>query len=387
MDNLKGKAAIVGLGTYKFSEDSGITELDMTCRAVKAALDDAGLTPNCVDGFVEYAEEDFDEILITRSMGIGNLAFHGDVRWEGGAACSMVQRAALAVAAGMVTTVVVVRSVNDASLNRQKKVFGERRTWIALEETYYNPYGLLTDAGRLGLNIRRYMHEYLVDAEAFGWVSVVARENGARNPNSLFFERPVTYEDYLQSPVTVDPLRSLDLAPPVDGAMALVVTSPERARRISDHPVYIQAAAQSMARGVQFKTSYTRPSITNQPALKNIGRRLFEGAGITTADIDVVQIEDELAPLVPMALEELGFCKRGEGPAFIEGGDRIRPEGELPLNTSGGSIGEGNLHGFNHIAEAVRQLRGTSTSPVDNAELALVVSGAFGPASGLILGR
>jgi len=387
MENFKGKAAIVGLGTYAFSQDSGITELDMACRAVKAALDDAALTPDCVDGFVEYSEEDFDEILITRSMGIGNLTFHGDVRWDGASACSMVQRGAMAVTAGMADTVVIVRSVNDASLRRQKKVFGERRTWTALEETYYNPYGLLTDAGRMGLNIRRYIHAYGIAPEAFGWISMVARENGARNPNSLFFNQPLAYEDYLQSPMTVDPLRRLDLAPPVDGAMALIVTSAERARRICDHPVYILSAAQSMVRGAQFKTSYALPVIYDQPALRNVGRRLFEGAGLTTADIDVVQIEDELAPLVPMALEELGFCRRGEGPAFIEDGKRIRPDGELPLNTSGGAIGEGHLHGFNHVAEAVRQLRGTSPSPVDNAKLALVVSGAFGPASGLILGR
>jgi acetyl-CoA acetyltransferase len=147
------------------------------------------------------------------------------------------------------------------------------------------------------------------------------------------------------------------------------------------------AGAQSIVAGTQFKTGYYRPSITDIPAIGNVGRRLLEKAGITMKDIDVLQLEDEFAPLVPMQLEELGFCKRGEGVEFIQGGDRIRVDGELPINTSGGSIGEGNIHGMNHVAEAVRQLRGTSTAQVKDAEQALIATGAYGPACGLILRR
>ncbi|MFW9842924.1 MAG: lipid-transfer protein, partial [Candidatus Thorarchaeota archaeon] len=110
-------------------------------------------------------------------------------------------------------------------------------------------------------------------------------------------------------------------------------------------------------------------------------------AGVGRKEIDVVQLEDAYAPLVPMQLEELGFCGRGEGAAFCAGGERIRPDGELPLNTSGGSLGEGHLYGMNHLIEAVHQLRGTSRAQKQGAGLALVATGAGGPASGLILGR
>jgi acetyl-CoA acetyltransferase len=387
MEILKDKAAVVGIGVHKFSKDSGITEMDMACLAIRSALDDAGLTPDSIDGFVEYAEECFDEIIICRSMGIGNLTFHGDVRWDGGAACSIVQRAAMAVASGVASNVVVVRSVNDSSLRRKKKTWGEIRPWESIEEDWYNPYGLITDSGRIGMTVRRYMHEYDISGDAFGWVSEVLRENGAKNPNSMFYENPVTYNDYLTSKTTVDPFRELDCSPTIDGAIALIVTSAERAKHLKQQPVYIVTGAQSIVAGTQFKTSYTRSSMTDIPAIGNVGRRLLEQSGVDMKDIDVLQIEDEFAPLIPMQLEELGICKRGEGVKFIEGGDRIRKEGELPINTSGGSIGEGNIHGMNHIAEAVRQLRGTSTAQVKDAELALVATGACGPASGLILRR
>jgi acetyl-CoA acetyltransferase len=387
MKMIRDKAAIVGIGVYKFSKDSGITEMEMACLAIRSALDDAGLTPDSIDGFIEYAEECFDEVLIARSMGIGNLTYYGDVRWDGGAACSIIERAGMAVASGAANTVVTVRSVNDSSLRRKKKTWGELRPWESLEQDFYNPYGLLTDSGRIGMIVRRYVHEYNINRDSFGWVTEVVRQNGARNPNSLFYDSPVTYNDYLESPVSVDPFRALDCAPAIDGAVALIVTSPERAKHLRQKPVFITAAAQSIVAGTQFKTGYYRPSITEIPAIGNVGRRLLDEAGIVLKDIDALQLEDEFAPLVPMQLEELGFCKRGEGVEFIKGGDRIRAHGELPINTSGGSIGEGNIHGMNHIAEAVCQLRGTSHAQVRDAELVLVATGACGPASGLILRR
>lgn len=387
MEKLKDKAAVVGIGVHKFSKDSGITEMEMACLAIRSALDDAGLTPDSIDGFVEYGEECFDEVIIARSMGIGNLTFHGDVRWDGGAACSIVERAAMAVASGVAGTVVVVRSVNDASLRRKKKTWGEIRPWESVEQDFYNPYGLVSDSGRIGMTVRRYMHEYNINRDSFGWVSEVLRENGAKNPNSMFYEDPVTYKDYLASKTTVDPFRELDCSPAIDGAIALIVTSAERAKHLKQKPVYIVTGAQSIVADTQFKTSYYRPSMTDIPAIGNVGRRLLDQAGLSMKDIDVLQIEDEFTPLVPMQLEELGICKRGDGIKFIEGGDRIRVDGELPINTSGGSIGEGNIHGMNHIAEAVRQLRGTSTAQVKDAELVLIATGACGPASGLILRR
>ena len=185
----------------------------------------------------------------------------------------------------------------------------------------------------------------------------------------------------------VEPLRLLDCRTEVDGAVAFIITTAERAKHLKQPPVYIMGAAQSMADGAEMMTSYYRPVISALAEIGNVGRKIFALAGVTAKDIDVVQLDDSYAPLVPMQLEELGFCGRGEGVAFCDGGDRIRVGGELPVNTSGGSLGEGHIHGLNHIAEAVRQMRGISTAQVKDAELALVATGAGGPASGLILRR
>lgn len=120
--------------------------------------------------------------------------------------------------------------------------------------------------------------------------------------------------------------------------------------------------------------------------MNHVGKEIYATAGAGPGDIDCVQLDDTYAPFVPMQLEEFGFCDRGEGVAFCSNGDRIRLGGDLPLNTSGGSLGEGHIHGMNHINEAVRQIRGTSTAQVKDADLVLVASGAGGPAGGLILG-
>ncbi|MFC2058682.1 lipid-transfer protein [Chloroflexota bacterium] len=392
MESIRDKTAIVGIGVHDFSKDAKLTRWDMMCRSVRAALDDAGLTPEDIDGIVQYKYEEAgtDEQSIARAMGMGNLTFWGDCPWGSGASCSLVLRAAMAVAAGVANNVVVVRARTDSSAPPPPEWYGGGRevpSGTATNQDFYNPFGLLSNTGRIAMIIRRYMHEYSINSDQFGWITTVCREHGAQNPNSIFYNEPITIKDYQGSKMVVEPLRSLDCYIEVDGAVALIVTTAERARRLKQLPVYIMAGAQSMADGATMMTSYYRPVISALPEIGNVGKKLFEMAGITQKDIDLVQLDDSYAPLVSIQLEELGFCGRGEGMAFCEGGNRIRVGAELPLNTSGGSLGEGHLYGMNHIAEGVRQIRSTSTAQVKNAKLALVITGAGGPASGLILRR
>jgi acetyl-CoA acetyltransferase len=159
------------------------------------------------------------------------------------------------------------------------------------------------------------------------------------------------------------------------------------AKDLKQTPAVIMGAAQSMVGETEMLNSYYRPDMERLPEMRSMAERLFEMAEVTPKDIKAAQLDDSYAPLVPVQLEELGFCGRGEGAAFCEGGARIRGDGELPLNTSGGSLGEGHIHCMNHVVEAVRQIRGTSTGQVKDAQLALVATGAGGPAGGLILGR
>ncbi|MCJ7520640.1 MAG: lipid-transfer protein [Dehalococcoidia bacterium] len=388
MNNIKNRAAIVGISMTKFSKDSERTELYLTCQCIKAALDDAGLTPDDVDGLVKQTDDASDEHAVTSSMGMGNLTYFGESRW-GAAPSAMAMRAAMGVATGVANYIVVYRSVNGASKRRMTpsmRTSGQMSTSDLLQWTFHAPFGHMSNAGRVAMIVRRYMHEFGINNDQFGWVPTVCREHGARNANSMFYQKPITFEDYLKSKMIVEPLRRMDFYEEADAAAALVVTTPERAKDLKQRPVYVLGAAQHMALETEELTSYYRPSISGLPEMGKVGEKIFAMAGVTPKDIKCVQLDDSYGPFVPMQLEELGFCNQGEGVDFCNRGDRIRLGGELPLNTSGGSLGEGHIHGMNHVIEAVRQIRGTSTAQVKDAELVLVASGAGGPASGLILG-
>ncbi|MCK4960897.1 MAG: hypothetical protein KAS19_00370 [Anaerolineales bacterium] len=388
MNSISNKAAIVGVGVSGFSKDSGRTELRMTCECIKAALDDAGLVPLDIDGIVKHTDDASDEHSVTSSMGMGNLTYFGESRWDS-APCSMVLRAAIGVATGVANYVVLYRAVNGSSRRRMMpsmRASGQMSTSDLLQWTYHAPFGLMSEAGRVAMIVRRYMHEYGINSDQFGWVTTVCRDHGVKNPNGMFYNEPITIKDYLESRMIVDPLRVMDCHEEADSAVALVVTTVERAKNLRQKPVYILGATQSQLSETEEKNSYYRPVISGLPEMGHMGKRLFAMAGIGPKDIKVAQLDDSYAPLVPMQLEELGFCGRGEGVAFCEGGDRIRVGGELALNTSGGSLGEGYLYGMNHVVEAVRQIMGTSTAQVKDADLVLVATGAGGPASGLILG-
>ena len=202
----------------------------------------------------------------------------------------------------------------------------------------------------------------------------------------MFYKKPLSFDDYLKSGVVVEPLRRLDYYEPADAAAAFVITTAERAKDLRQKPAHILGAAQHSGPETEELTGYYRPSISGLPEMQKVGEKVYRMAGVAPKDIKCVQLDDSYAPLVPIQLEELGFCGRGEGPDFCNNGDRIRIGGQLPLNTSGGSLGEGHIHGMNHVIEAVRQIRGTSTAQVKDPDLVLVASGAGGPASGFILG-
>jgi len=388
MRSIKNKTAIVGIGLSNFSRDSQRTELYLACQTIKAALDDAGLTPEDIDGLVKQTDDASDEHAITSSMGMGNLTYFGECRWNG-APSAMVMRAAMGVAAGVANYIVVYRAVNGSSKRRMipsMRTSGQMSTSDLLQWTFHAPFGHMSEAGRVAMIVRRYMHEYSIKSDQFGCVPVVCREHGAKNPNGMFYNKPITIEDYRRSEMVVEPLRKLDCYEEADAAVALVITTAERAKDLKQRPVYVLGAAQNMVLETEELNTYYRSSVASFPEMAQVGKKIFSMSGVTHKDIDCVQLDDTYGPFVPMQLEALGFCKHGEGVDFCKSGDRIRVGGELPLNTSGGSLGEGHLYGMNHVVEAARQIRGSSTAQVKDARLALVASGAGGPASGLILG-
>ncbi|MFF3271879.1 lipid-transfer protein [Streptomyces chrestomyceticus] len=379
-DTLGGRAAIVGIGATEFSKDSGRSELKLAVEAVRAALDDAGLAPGDVDGMVTFTMDTSPEITVAQAAGIGELSFFSRVHYGGGAACATVQQAALAVAAGIADVVVCYRAFNERSGRRFGAGVQRREPSAEGAALGWNlPAGLLTPASWVAMAAQRYLYAYGLTTEAFGQVAVVGRRYAARNPAAYFHGRPITLADHAASRWIVEPLRLLDCCQETDGGQALVVTSLERARDLRRPPAVIRAAAQGAGRAQEQMTSYYRDGLTGLPESAVVARQLWRTSGLRPADIDVGILYDHFTPFVLMQLEEFGFCAPGEAADFVAAD-------ALPLNTHGGQLGEAYLHGMNGIAEAVRQLRGTSVNQVPGAAGVLVTAGTGVPTSGLVLG-
>ncbi|WP_405855637.1 lipid-transfer protein [Streptomyces sp. NBC_00090] len=379
-DSLGGRAAVVGIGATEFSKDSGRSELSLAVEAVRAALDDAGLAPGDVDGLVTFTMDTNPEITVAQASGIGELSFFSRVHYGGGAACATVQQAALAVAAGVAEVVVCYRAFNERSgrrfgsgvQQREPSAEGAALGWQL-------PFGLLTPASWVAMAAQRYLHTYGLTPDAFGHVAVTDRRHAARNPAAYFHGKPITLADHAASRWIVEPLRLLDCCQETDGGQAIVVTSVERARDLPRPPAVILAAAQGAGRKQEAMTSFYRDELTGLPEMGVVARQLWRTSGLAPDDIDVGILYDHFTPFVLMQLEEFGFCGPGEAADFVAAD-------ALPLNTHGGQLGEAYLHGMNGIAEAVRQLRGTSVNQIPGAARTLVTAGTGVPTSGLILG-
>jgi acetyl-CoA acetyltransferase len=244
---LSGKAAIVGIGATDFSKNSGRSELRLASEAVLDALDDAGLTPADVDGMVTFTMDSNTEVAIARATGIGELKFFSKIHHGGGAACATVQQAAIAVATGVAECVVAYRAFNERSGTRFGQVqmrLVENADSTGVDNSFSYPHGLSTPAAQVAMIARRYMHLSGATSKDFGAVSVADRKHAAKNPKAYFYGKPITIEDHQNSRWIAEPLRLLDCCQETDGAVALVVTSAERARDLKHRPANVEAASQ-----------------------------------------------------------------------------------------------------------------------------------------------
>lgn len=386
--NLSGQAAIVGLSATEFSKNSGRTELRLAMEATLAALEDAGIDPKEVDGFSSYTLDKVPEFEIARLLGCEQVRFFSQIPHGGGAACAPIMHAAMAVATGVAKTVVVYRAMNERSWYRfgnGNYGFGNTPIFENVNYGWYMPHGLHTPASWIGMFAQRYMHTYGATSEDFGRVAVAARDFAATNPNAFFYGKPITLEEHQASRWICEPLHLLDCCQESDGAVAMVITSAERARDLKQKPVIIKGASQGMAPGQQSMTSFYRDDITGLPEMGVVARELYRQAGVGPDAIQTAVIYDHFTPFVLPQLEAFGFAPKGEAKEFVRAGHHARG-GKLPINTHGGQIGEAYIHGMNGVAEGVRQVRGSAANQVDNVEHVLVTAGTGVPTSGLILG-
>jgi len=378
---LKDRTAIVGIGQTRFAKMLPETELQLACIAIRAALDDAGIPPDEVDALGCFTQETTPEFEIARNLGFGELHFFSQVAHGGGAICGAIGQVCAAIALGIARVGVVWRS--------RKRGDPSKRQWAGVQPRiddhwkWSRPHGLSRPADEVAMLMRRYMHDHGATREDLAGVALTQRAYANANPDALMRDKPLDLNAYLDARMIADPLCLFDNCLESDGAIAIVITSTERARDLRHRPVLVHAFSQGMSREHQLMTDYHGPD----PFLSSsaaTARNLWRQSDIAPADIDVAQIYDAFSPLVLFSLENYGFCGRGEAARFAAAGETGRG-GRLPVNTSGGSLSEVYLHGVNLVTEAVRQLRGTAINQVADAANCLVSSCDSTPNGALIL--
>jgi acetyl-CoA acetyltransferase len=384
--SFKDRAIIAGIGETEYSRGGPNSErslLSLQLEAATRAVADAGLSSKEIDAVLpsQYgrpAEE------LAANLGIEDLRYSATVAMGGASPVACLQTAAMAIATGVATNVLIVTGFNFYSSRRVQALAGVSAApmaWIAND--YYAPHGVVAPAQWYSLIARRHMHEFGTTPEQLGAVAVAMRRHAQMNEKALMREKPMTIDDYLASPVLFGPYRLLDCCLETDGAAAVVVTPAERASDSREKAVYVS--------GVATGHPYPADDITNRKDIFEIGLtqaapRAFAMAGVGHGDIDFAQVYDCFTFEALQQIEEMGFCARGEGGAFVEGG-RIELGGELPVNTHGGLLSEAHTLGMNHIAEAVRQLRGQAGErQVPDARVGVVTGwGDFGDGSIAVL--
>lgn len=404
-------ACLVGIGETRYAKWGGIadtSEYQLAIDAIKAAVADAGLSMDEVDGLASFAEDRNDATFAAADLGLPELRY-ATMSWlpGGGGACAAVANATMAVETGAAEVVVVYRSLCQGQFHRfgqgpggrpaagpaRVPGLGKARTLLEAHVAFTMPYGMFSPPIAYAMVLQRHMHLFGTTAEQMGAVAVTTRAHAARNPRAVMGDRPMTMDDYMASRLVSEPFRLFDCCLETDGACAVVVTTHERARDLARTPVEVVAGAQGTSQGFGHG-QYSNVSMPDEDytsaGARTVADRLWARAGtagIGRGDIDVAQIYDHFTGLVLLSLEDFGFCARGEGGPFAASGALSWPDGTLPTNTHGGSLSEAYIHGLNHVVEGVRQLRGDSTCQVEGAETCLVTSAAGVPTSALVLAR
>jgi acetyl-CoA acetyltransferase len=383
---IRGRVAIVGIGETAYYKHGRAPESEfaLALRAILRACEDAGIDPRRVDGFASYSNDRNDPSRLAAALGLPELRF-SNMQWGGGGGggSAAVGNAAAAVAAGYADCVVVFRALAQGQFQR----FGAAPSGgvVSGEAALTFPYGLISPAQRFAMRVMRFMHDHRVRPEAQRAIALASYHHAQANPRAVMHGRPLTPEAYDASRFIVEPFRLFDCCMENDGAAALVLVSAERARDLRRPPAYLLGVAQgseyrNAARGHNAPT-YASSSFTT------VAPHLWEMAGLGPKDVHVVQSYENFTGGVLMSLVEHGFFAPEEANDFLTPENLTAPGGRLPLNTSGGNLAECYMHGLELQIEAVRQIRGESTSQVPGARVGLVISGPMvTPVSSMLIG-
>jgi len=401
---LKDKTAVVGIGAtpyYRRGESLPQTELEMACKAILLALEDAGLSIRDLDGFTIYSSS-CDPAQIASVLGVPEVRFAASLTSGGGGSAGSLGLAAAAITSGQAEVCVTVMTLQQVARRLGGTAVqsggggggGSRSPYggggVPPEWQFAAGSGLISPGNSFAILTRRHMELYGTRREHFAEVAIAQRDNAVRRPTALV-RKPLTLDEYFDARMISDPLCLFDFTLETDGAVAAVVTSSERARDLRHRPVYILGSANGgMGRwGSAIFTYFQQPDeYFASSGHRSVAKRMYEMAGVTPADVDVALLYDHFSSMVILQLEDYGFCKIGEGGPFVADGNIRFQGGSIPVNTHGGHLSEAYIIGMTHVREAVEQLRGVAVNQVEGAEIALVSGGPAGlPVSGTLLRR
>jgi acetyl-CoA acetyltransferase len=383
------RVVISGVGQSRVGRRLGVSGLSLTFESISRAIEDAGLTSADIDGISTFPGAikelspgfigaDLVDVLDGLRL---NVSWH-QAQFQGASQAGAVISAILAVSAGLCRHAVIYRTVTEST----GQAGGPRRAQLEGEVDVAAPYdwlmatGAVSAASWLGLYAERYMQVYGISREQLGWIPIATRRHAGRNPAAVLRD-PITLEDYLQARLISTPFCLYDCDLPVDGSTAFVVSAADTAPSLRS-PVRVEAMSTALCGRPMWEQWEDMTKMATHAAASQMWGRTSLGP----SDVDLVQFYDGFSFVPLMWLEAAGFCGPGEATDFVYGGDRIDLEGELPMNTSGGQLSAGRLHGFGVLAEAVRQVRGEAQGrQVVRHDVALAGVGGAVMASSLLL--
>lgn len=379
--SLSEAGAITGVGETKYLRGTDRTPLSFQLEASLNAIRDAGLKPTDIDGIIPYGAGAVAEDFVT-NFGIPDLRFSAQTPMGGASSVAAVQCALAVINAGICNHVLITLGRTGYSGGRigsrvqqmpQFKVIGE----------FEMPLGAVGPAQLYAPMARRHMELYGTTSRQLAEIAVTTRYHASLQSNATM-KNPITIEDHQASRMISDPLRLLDCSLESDGGAAVVISAPDRARDLAKRPIWVMGVAEGHPDSPSAITQ--RPELTRL-GLAKAAPKAFGMAGVTHSDIDVAEIYDCFTYIVLCQLEDIGFCKKGEGGSFVENG-ALGLNGRLPVNTHGGLLSQAHMAGMNHIVELARQLRGESDAQVQDAEIGLVTGyGDMGDGSIAIMRR
>ena len=391
MEISERRAAITGAGMAGPSRRADRTALDLTLDAIFEALADAGLAREDIDGLSSWPGVSATPGMAPVALRDVKEALDLKLNWfaaspEAPGQLSAVMNAAMAVASGQARHVLCFRTLNQYTEQVKARHKPSRNAATAAQRvagpmSWIRPFNGLSAAHPIALVAARRMHEFGLTRRQLGAVAVNARRNAIDNPRALYRD-PLSLDDYLAARMVSDPLCLYDCDAPIDGSTAIIVSSVDAARDLRKPPLRIEA----MSGALYGRNSWDQFDDLTTMAARDAALHLWQRTDLKPQDVQVANLYDGFSILTLVWLEALGFCGRGESGAFVEGGERIARDGPLPLNTGGGQLSAGRLHGFGLLVESCIQLwgEGGARQVPGRPRVALAAAGG-GPLAGCLL--